>query len=174
MNLPTFKYNPDPIKLGVIIEEETICPVCKKERDFVYVGPFYSVEEVEGICPWCIADGSAAQKFEGDFQDSYSCDEVDKEEYLDELIYRTPGYTSWQQGYWLSHCGDFCSIIGYVGWEEIKYLENELESDIKRICDEYNLTNEDFKNFLVNDGDFQGYLFQCNCCKKHRLHVDAS
>lgn len=40
MTLPTFKYNPDPVSLHVIKKEQTICPVCEKERDYVYHGPF--------------------------------------------------------------------------------------------------------------------------------------
>ncbi|ODG90167.1 hypothetical protein BED47_12580 [Gottfriedia luciferensis] len=174
MKLPNFKYNPNPIKLGVIIEEVTICPVCEQKRNFVYEGPFFSEEDVEGICPWCIADGSAAQKYDGEFQDLESCDEVDSDEFVDELIYRTPGYTGWQQEYWLSHCGDFCSIIDYVGWEEVQHLENEIEADLNRLCEEYGLSIQEFKDTLKNDGNLQGYLFQCNCCKKHRLHADAS
>jgi len=174
MKLPIFKYNPDPIKLEVIIEEETICPVCEKKQNYVYVGPFFSEEEIEGICPWCIADGSAAEKYDGEFQDIESCDEVDNEEYVDELMYRNPGYIGWQQEYWLSHCGDFCSIIEYVGWKEIKHLEHELENDINRVCKKYGLSIQEFKSTLEIDGDLQGYLFQCNCCKKHRLHADMS
>jgi uncharacterized protein CbrC (UPF0167 family) len=119
---PFFKYNPDPIKLGVIKQEVTICTSCGKNRDYVYGGPFYSVEEVEGICPWCIADGSAATKFNGEFQDAASCETVNQEEFLDELIHRTPGYVAWQQGYWLSHCGDFCAIIDYVGGKKYSIL----------------------------------------------------
>ncbi|MEH7111743.1 CbrC family protein [Neobacillus niacini] len=92
MRLPNFKYNPNPILLKVIKEEKTLCPVCNKNKDYSYVGPFYSVEEVESICPWCISDGSAAKMFEGEFQDVESCDDVEKDEYIDELIYRTPGY----------------------------------------------------------------------------------
>ena len=174
MKLPTFKYNPNPIKLGVITEEETICPVCEKKRDFVYEGPFFAVEEIEGICPWCIADGSAAKKYDGEFQDVQSCEEVDQEAYVDELIYRTPGYTGWLQEYWLSHCGDFCSIIDYVGWDEIKHLEVELKDDIDKICEDYQLTFQEFKDTLEIDGDLQGYLFKCNSCKQHRLHADMA
>lgn len=174
MQLPNFKYNPDPIKLGVIIKEETLCPVCKETRDYVYEGPFFSEDDVEGICPWCIADGSAAEKCEGEFQDEESCEEVEMEEYVEELVYRTPGYIGWQQEYWVSHCGDFCSIINYVGWKEIKHLENELVDDIKKICEDYNISFPEFKETLVKDGDFQGYLFQCSSCKKHRLHADMS
>ncbi|WP_458787851.1 CbrC family protein, partial [Vallitalea sediminicola] len=76
------------------------------------VGPFYAIEEVENICPWCIKNGKASEKYDGMFQDDQSCDKVNKEEYLDELVHRTPGYCGWQQEYWLSHCGDFCAFIG--------------------------------------------------------------
>ncbi len=65
MDLPVFKYNPNALELGIIEEDETHCPVCEKKRNYVYRGSFYSEEEVEGICPWCIADGSAAAKFDG-------------------------------------------------------------------------------------------------------------
>jgi uncharacterized protein len=174
LRLPNFKYNPNPILLKVIKEEKTLCPVCNKNRDYSYVGPFYSVEEVEGICPWCIADGSAAKMFEGEFQDVESCDDVEKDEYIDELIFRTPGYSGWQQEYWLSHCGDFCAIKSYVGWEDIKNLEDELSDDIQRICNNYQITEEIFKSSLTNGGDHQGYLFQCIKCGKHRIHSDLS
>jgi uncharacterized protein len=174
MKLPKFKYNQNPLELEVFKEEKTVCPVCNKNRDYTYVGPFYSVEEIEGICPWCISDGSAAKKFEGEFQDVESCEDVEKEEFIDELIYRTPGYSGWQQEYWLSHCGDFCAIKSYVGWDDIKHLENELSNDIERITNEFQITIDIFKQSLINGGDHQGYLFQCVKCGKHRLHSDLS
>ncbi|AOZ90705.1 hypothetical protein BK049_13765 [Bacillus xiamenensis] len=93
---------------------------------------------------------------------------------MDELIFRTPGYHGWQQEYWLSHCGDFCAIVQYVGWKEIEHLEEELSEDIEEICSGGNVTKENLKQWLVNGGDLQGYLFQCVHCKKHRLHIDAS
>ncbi|WP_420867569.1 CbrC family protein [Bacillus xiamenensis] len=37
-----------------------------------------------------------------------------------------------------------------------------------------NVTKGNLKQWLVNGGDLQGYLFQCVHCKKHRLHIDAS
>ncbi len=37
-----------------------------------YNSSFYSIEEPKYICPWCIADGSAAEKYDGKFNDSYS------------------------------------------------------------------------------------------------------
>ena len=69
IELPAFKYHMDPIKSGSIIKGSFTCPVCKKDRTYAYVGPFFSIEDVENICPWCIADGSAAKKYDGEFQD---------------------------------------------------------------------------------------------------------
>ncbi|MUT64783.1 hypothetical protein GOM71_02390 [Paenibacillus sp. NEAU-GSW1] len=174
MTLPAFKYNPNALLLGVIKNEKTNCPVCKQERDYVYYGPFFSTEDVEGLCPWCISDGAASRMFDGEFQDPASCDEVENEQSLDELIHRTPGYVGWQQEYWLSHCGDFCAVIQYVGWDEIKHLEDELADDIASICSGYDLTVNEFKKILRNEGGLQGYLFKCIHCGQHRLCADSN
>jgi uncharacterized protein len=54
-------------------------------------------------------------------------------------------------------------------------LENELKADLNRLYKKYGLsTMQEFKDALKNDGNLQGYLFQCNYCKKHRLHADVS
>ena len=67
------------------------------------------------LCPECIANGEAARKYDGSFQDDFSLDDgVNDPEKLDELIHRTPGYSGWQQEYWRAHCGDYCAFLGYV------------------------------------------------------------
>ncbi|WP_273324215.1 CbrC family protein [Vallitalea guaymasensis] len=48
---------------------------------------------------WCIKNGKASEKYDGMSQDDQSYDKVNKEEYLDELVHRTPGYCGWQQEY---------------------------------------------------------------------------
>jgi uncharacterized protein len=118
-------------------------------------------------------DGSASQKYDGEFQDAASCDPVDKEEYLTELTTMNPGYSGWQQERWLSHCGDFCALINYVGWAEIKDLKEELKDDLNEIKNDYGLTQEQLEKYLVNNGSMQGYLFQCLHCNKHRLTIDS-
>lgn len=172
-DIPHFKYNPNAERLGIIKKEMTHCPVCGQNRAYVYRGPFYTVDEVEGICPWCIKDGSAAKKFKGEFQDAASCDSVINPESIVELTTRTPGYSGWQQERWLSHCGDFCALKDYVGWEEIKDLQDELSNDLTYIKTENNITQEELENYLVNNGSMQGYLFQCLHCEKHRLTIDT-
>ncbi len=172
-DITVFKYNPNAEKLGIIKREKTNCPVCMQERDAVYEGPFYAEEEVEGICPWCIKNGEAAKKYEGEFQDTASCEDVDSEDAVVELTTRTPGYTGWQQEKWLSHCGDFCAFQNYVGWDDIKHLKNELEDDLDEIKEEYELTQKELEESLLNKGTMQGYLFQCLHCGQHRLAADT-
>ena len=170
--LPVFKYHPDPIATGAIKAEEALCPVCGVRRSYKYIGPFYSVQEVEGICPWCIQNGEAAAKLDGQFQDVSSCEPVGDPNYLVELTTRTPGYCGWQQEVWLSHCRDFCAFIGYVGWKEIAEIVEELSPDIERIKASMRLTDEAFKQSLLNGGSHQGYLFKCIHCGRHRLADD--
>lgn len=172
LDLPSFKYHPDPLKSEVIIKAKTICPVCNQKREYVYIGPFYSVNEIEGICPWCIADGSAAKKYDGSFQDVESCEDVDKKEFIEELVYRTPGYCGWQQERWLSHCGDFCAFIGYVGWKEINDIADDLKDDINEIKKETGLSQMELEKVLKKSGSLQGYLFKCLKCGKYRLTYD--
>lgn len=169
--LPVFKYNLDPISNEIIVKRKAICPVCHEETDYVYEGPFYSAYDVDDICPWCIKSGRAASKYDGEFQDSATCEDVESTEYLDELVHRTPSYIGWQQEVWLSHCGDFCAFEKYVNWKEIEDIVDELEEDLKVIERDYGLTREEIKRAL--DGRLQGYLFKCVVCGKHRLTVDC-
>lgn len=172
-DLPTFKYNPHALELGIIKKETTHCPACQQKRDYVYTSHFYTEEEILGLCPWCIKSGFASERYGGSFQDSYSCEKVDKDEYLTELCHRTPGYNGWQQEVWLSHCGDFCAFEGYVGWAEVKHLQAELQPDLVKIMQNYRLAQAELASSLINGGRFQGYLFQCLHCGTHRLAVDA-
>jgi uncharacterized protein CbrC (UPF0167 family) len=169
---PTFKYHPDPLATGMIQQEPTTCPVCQQVRDYVYVGPFYAREKIKGLCPWCIADGSAAATYRGAFQDAASCEEA-APEHLDELVHRTPGYSGWQQEVWLSHHNDFCAFVGYVGWKEIAPFASDLEEDLARIKQNYGFSQARLERW-ENNSAVQGYLFRCVVCGKHRLTTDAS
>jgi hypothetical protein len=69
-DLPDFPYHPDPITTGFVEASDTECIGCGKARGFIYTGPVYAVDElVEVICPWCIADGTAATKLDAEFTD---------------------------------------------------------------------------------------------------------
>ncbi len=172
--LPHFKYHPHPLETGAIEQEKIHCPACDQERDYAYTGPFTCRERVARICPWCIHNGEAARKYKITFQVAVSCEVVEDPSCTEELVQRTPGYVGLQQEKWLSHCGDHCAFIGYVGWAEIqaRQLEGELSEDVQRLCDIYSIAIDEYTETLVNESSHQGYLFRCVKCIQHRLTDD--
>ena len=174
-DFPKFRYHPDPIGTGAFkkADKPQICECCGQKTGYVYESPFYSTEDVECLCPWCIADGSAAKKFDGEFQDAYSCEEIDDVSKLDELIHRTPGYCGWQQEVWLAHCNDYCAFVGYVGMAELEKmgLSDKLEDIYRK--DEAMFDIGDIRECMTNGGSMQGYLFRCLHCGKYQLYADC-
>ena len=180
MELPKFKYSPNAYKIDVFVEEEGTCSVCDQHRKIKYDSSFYSVEEPEYICPWCIADGSAAKKYDGEFNDSAGVEAplgYDENEILQaafdekvvEVAQRTPSYVSWQQEVWLSHCNEPCAFVGYADSEMIRPILHELEADIENAGYDSDMIAEE----LSRESSPVGYLFQCLHCGTHRLHVDS-
>jgi len=180
MELPKFKYSPNAYKLDLFEEKEGICSVCKEKRNLKYTSSFYSIEEPDYICPWCIASGKAAEKFNGEFNDYCGIEGVSpnpndppseiSKKLLQEITNKTPSYVSWQQEVWLTHCNEPCAFIAYVDFEATKPYLEELKEDIETITNDYG-TN--MIEYLTKDGGTVGYLFQCVKCGKHRLHIDC-
>jgi len=126
MKLPIFKYHPDPLATGAVKRSDVVCECCGQARGFVYTSHLYCAEEVEAICPWCIADGSAAEKFRGMFCDDSPLIEAGlSEDIIDEVCHRTPCFNSWQQQVWLSCCNDACEFHGDVPAAELVGMDNE-------------------------------------------------
>lgn len=179
MKLPKFKYSPNAYKLDIFKTEDGICSVCNNKSNLKYTGSFYSIDEPEYICPWCIANGKAAEKYDGEFNDYCGIETVSPdpndtkcsipEELLLEVTNKTPSYNSCQQEEWLTHCNEPCAFLAYADGKRIEPLIEELKEDI-----ENNLGAEiDYvTNNLTTDGSFVGYLFRCVKCGKHRLHAD--
>jgi uncharacterized protein len=112
-SIPDIPYHPDPLGTGFVVESAASCRACGQARGYVYTGPVYSTDELEeALCPWCIADG-AAEAFGAEFTDvgAEVPDDVPRE-VLEELAYRTPGFSGWQQEHWLYHCGDGAAFLG--------------------------------------------------------------
>lgn len=89
---------------------------------------------------------------------------------MEQVSSRTPGYVSWQGDVWLGHCGDACIFLGYVGSQELRPIWEEVRSDA--VVSGWGEGN--IRDHLHKDGGMTGYLFQCQHCGKHRLHVDAN
>lgn len=172
LGLPSFRYHPDPLDTGAFerSKEGVVCDCCGKATNIFYTTPFFSVEDIDCLCPECIASGEAAQKYNGSFQDEYSLEDgVDDPEKLDELIHRTPGYSGWQQEYWRAHCGDYCAYLGRVGARELRALGvlDEVLDDPMWDDEQKEMIQE-----AVNGGHLQCYLFQCLHCGKHLVWMD--
>ena len=77
LGLPAFRYHPDPLDTGAFEEsaEGVVCDCCGKMTHIFYTNPFFSVEDIEHLCPECIASGEAARKYDGSFQDDCSLDD---------------------------------------------------------------------------------------------------
>lgn len=166
----SFKYHPDPLKTRAFLNDKKMtCGCCGKKTGIYYTGPFYSIENVDCLCPDCIASGAAAEKFDGEFQDEMSTDQVSDPQKTDELIHRTPGYCGWQQEYWLAHCDDYCAFLGYYTWTQLEEtgIAKEIEETYREdIC---MLDLSDAKDYLLNN---EGYLFKCLHCGKHYIYFD--
>jgi uncharacterized protein len=181
MELPLFKYHPDPISTGSIKPNNIQCVCCGNYRVYVYVGPVYARAELnESICPWCIADGSAHEKFRAEFNDkasvggySYFTRKSVSQDVKEEIAYRTPGFNGWQQERWLVHCNDGCEFLGPAGKREIeafdsKELLESLRTDVE-------MDEEEFKNYLNQldrDSSPTAYIFRCLHCGKYMGYSD--
>ena len=112
-DLPFFKYHPDPFATETFrrIDEPVTCPCCGQQTSIIYEGPFYSKDEVDHLCPHCIASGAAAEKYSGEFQDSESTDKVDSPNKLDEV--RETLLDDWYEEIFTDLTKDG-SIVGYL------------------------------------------------------------
>mgnify|MGYP001000203985 CR=1 FL=1 len=112
MTLPMFKYHPDPVATGAVIESGDACACCGKARGFIYEGAVYGEKDIGGsLCPWCIADGSARDKFGASFFDGDFCDENLESIHLTDEAYRavfgcTIGFATFNPIGWWVHCGE--------------------------------------------------------------------
>jgi uncharacterized protein len=184
MNLPKFKYHPNAYQLEIFKKSDRACQCCQQARGLIYDKTPYAIETLVAICPWCIADGSAAQKFDaefiqdieppdGDFQKPHTLNQS----IVDELSYRTPGYVSWQGEYWLTHCDDGCEFHGDVQQNELLSLP---EASLRLLRQEHpylfgaNETIADVNKDYFPAGDMALYKFVCRHCGFIRLHCDMS
>lgn len=175
MDLPHFKYQPDPLKTGSIVPSEQTCSCCGLARGFKYNSTIYAEAEVETICPWCIADGSAAARFDGSFVDSDPLEEEGvPQSVIDEVCQRTPGYSSWQQEVWRAHCNDACEFHGDATVDEIAQLSGESLAEL--LAEEMIKPGvwPKLRDAYVPGGDTSIFRFQCRHCGKALYAFDFS
>lgn len=174
-SLPFFKYHPDPLATGMIEKKEIVCECCEKPSAYAYAQGLYSIRRVEFICPWCIADGSAAQKFEGEFVDAHPlCAGHLEPSIIEEVSKRTPGYISWQGDVWQVHCNDACEFHGDAHKHDLEALTGE---SLQEFLTTYYMDEEfwdDLKESYKKGGDPAIYKFKCRHCAQLIYTMDFS
>lgn len=183
----TFRYHKNAVTTGAFHQDQSvICDCCNKETDLYYEGPFYSIEDIDYLCPYCIGSGDATEKF----KDLELIANVDKKLEGPDATEKnmelrcTPSYEGWQEEVWLTHCNDYCEFIGYVKWKD---LQKEVynfphRKDRKKVpiidlivtTDLEGMSREELRRKLADNGLSQGYLFKCLHCEKYRLHIDTN
>lgn len=169
MQLPEFRYHPDPEATGSVAACAEACLRCGQARGFIYTGPVHATEELDRcLCPWCIADGSAAEQFDAEFTDvGWGVPPEVPDAVLQEVATRTPGFSGWQQEHWLYHCGDAAAFLGRVGWTGLQPHPDAIES----------LQQEQSADALMAldvDGAATAYLFRCRHCGRHIAYADSA
>lgn len=176
MELPKFKYHPNPIATGSIEKSDVTCVCCGEARGYIYTGPVYSEEELNScLCPWCIANGSAHQEFDATFTDDLgvgrdsSWDSVSTEIII-EVTQHTPGFSGWQQEQWWTHCNDAAAFLGTAGYAELLHFGDEVLQHFREMFRLHTTISDEkiddyFKNFHREHGP-TAYVFRCLHCGK--------
>lgn len=126
MQIPRFKYHPDPMATGAVKVSDSTCECCGEARGYMYAAAVYAVEQVESVCPWCIADGSLARKYDATLSDEHPLRSAGLPSVIiHEVTRRTPGYVSWQQDSWIACCNDACEFHGDAPAAEIQQLDEQ-------------------------------------------------
>jgi uncharacterized protein len=178
MELPSFRFHPDPIRSGSVFESDAKCRRCKKSRGYIYTGPVYSEEELDdSICPWCIADGSAHEKFDATFIDTEAFPDGISPEIIDEIACRTPGFSCWQNEQWLTCCGGAMAFLEPAGIQEIRQRYPRLDGNLMSyIVYELKISGGAAKRMLESlnrDSGPTAYVFQCRQCDVQNAFVDG-
>jgi len=171
LRLPTFRYHPDPVATGSIEPSDEECEACGQARGYKYAGTPYCEDEVEVVCPWCIADGTAARKFHAEFTDRADIGGYGDWDHVSgdvaaEVAERTPGFSGWQQERWWTCCGDAAAYLGPAGKKELLDYGTQAVEAIKA---EAGYEGEDWDfyfNGMHKDHGPTAYVFRCLHCSK--------
>jgi uncharacterized protein CbrC (UPF0167 family) len=177
MDLPIFRYHPDPIASGSIAASDAECACCNTRRGFIYAGPVYCEQDLEdSLCPWCIADGSAHKTFDASFADPAGFPENIPSAIVEEVAFRTPGFNAWQQERWLTCCGDAAAFREPAGCIEIRAHYPQLEGSLMMyIVHDLEISGGAASRFfqsLDRDRGPTAYVFACRHCDSNPAYID--
>lgn len=177
LTLPTFRYHPDPVGSGSVVVSPKKCKCCKRVRGFIYAGPTYAEKDLdESLCPWCIADGSAAAKFDATFVDATAFAADAPAAVVQEIAELTPGFNAWQQEQWPSCCGEPAAFVMPAGIAEIRARFYQLEGSLMmHIVHAMGISGGAARQMLESlrrDQSPTVFVFKCRRCDTQPFYVD--
>jgi uncharacterized protein len=177
--LPAFRYHPDPLASGSIVESASVCRCCDQHRGYVYAPAVYAVEELAGaLCPWCIADGTAHRRFDATFVDSEAFDAELPDEVVQQITTRTPGFANWQGEHWPACCDDATAFLEPAGIADIRARYRELEMQIlNHIIYDLGISGGAASRLLESLGRDQSptaFTFRCLHCGQLHFYIDRT
>lgn len=175
--LPVFRYHTDPIASGSVVASAGKCVCCKQARGYVYAGPTYSEDELDdALCPWCIADGSAAKKFDATFVDAEAFDDGAPDEAMHTICERTPGFNAWQSEKWPSCCDEPAAFLTPAGASDIRTTFLRQEGALMMyIVHQLGISGGAARRVLENlsrDHSPTAFIFKCLHCDNMPVYVD--
>jgi uncharacterized protein CbrC (UPF0167 family) len=177
--LPEFPYHPDPLATGAVAPspDDTPCACCTRVRGYVYTGPVYAAADLTGrLCPWCIADGGAADRFDAHFTSGTALGDDVPQEIFTAVDRRTPGFQAWQEPAWFFHCGDGAAFLGAAGAADLAPYPAALQV-LCRETASWGLPPDQAERHLAaldRDGSPTAYLFRCRVCAAYLAYSDAA
>jgi uncharacterized protein CbrC (UPF0167 family) len=163
---PVFRYYRDPYGDGTFQQSDEPCERCGRKTGYSYNGVLYAEEEVENLCPWCVADGSAAEEFDGTFVDDVGLEGCSPEA-VAELTQRTPEFSSFQSAKWLVHCQEPAVYLGTAGYAELQtYGEATIRAVRDQLPSDMSEADQDaFVRRLHRQGSCVAHVFECLHCQ---------
>ena len=178
MNLPIFRYHPDPLHSGSVVASTEACDGCGQRRGHLYSGPVYSEHDAEPrLCPWCIADGTAHAKLGATFVDVEAFTGEVSPTIAAEICERTPGHACWQGERWPVCCDDATAFIMSFGAPELHAEQRELVGALmSHIVHELQISGGAATRVMASldrDAGPTGHLFRCLHCDQPWFHIDS-
>jgi uncharacterized protein CbrC (UPF0167 family) len=175
MELPRFRYHPQPLSSGSLQASAERCDCCGQSRGYIYAGPVYAERDPEPkICPWCIAGGAAHKRFAATFVDDAAFPGHIPEAARREIAERTPGYAAWQSERWPACCGDAAAFLSPAGARELREGGAEAEA-LRTAIEELELQPAQAGRLIASldrDRGPTAYIFQCLHCGRLLVNID--
>lgn len=172
-SLSTFRYYRDPLGDATIEESAARCAACDRARGFIVTSPLYgaTVPDEAQVCPWCVADGTAAGRFDARLNEVAPGASLEATTTVER---RTPGFPTWQDLDWPTHCRDVGVYLGQPSGDELRQnreAHDALLAEVARY--EWGRDEDYMRDFIDGLGGSQVlYLFECPNCGKQLIRWD--